>query len=171
MNDYVVWDRKTAKGTPAPRQSKAWDEFEMTAIADGKIILREQDVEAIELMAMSLFEYGTAKRQFTRAVDHGVCLIWNDPKTGLLMKALLDQLALGDMPTIDDLKSMASVAPGELERAIVNFGYDVQGATYIRGLTALGANKPNILLPLVANGPRLVHNSAAVRPSMARERI
>ena len=157
MNDYVIWDHTTSTGKLGPRQGKVWDAFESAAATGHKIILRTQDVEAIELMAWSLFDHGTAKRQFTRAVDHGVCLVWRDQRTGLLMKALLDQIAFGDMPTIDDLKTMASVAPGDLERAIVTLGYDVQGATYTRGLAALGGNKPNILLTCVEKDARIVN--------------
>ncbi len=160
---YAIWNHKTSTGKLGPRNGKAWDEFEMVAVAANKAVLRPQDVEALELMLVSLHEFKTASAQFTRGGDLCVCLVWKDERTGVLMKALLDKVVMDDMPTIDDIKTMASVAPGDAEKAIVTFGYDVQGATYIRGCVALGAPAPNFLLTCVEKEARIVNSDDELR--------
>ena len=161
---YAIWNEpaKTGGGL-APRRGKVWDEFEMVAVADDKAVLRPQDVEALELMLVSLHEFKTASAQFTRGGDLQVCLVWKDERTGVLMKALLDKVVMDDMPTIDDIKTMVSVAPGDAEKAIVTFGYDFQGATYIRGCVALGAPAPNFLLTCVEKEARIVNSKDELR--------
>jgi hypothetical protein len=69
--------------------------------------------------------------------DIEVCLVWDDPETGLRCKARLDAI-WPDRPVIVDVKTTADAC--EFSRSICRYGYHRQAAFYIDGATAvLGA--------------------------------
>jgi len=133
------------------RQGKEWEAFEARELAAGKIILTTAQDQAAKLMVLSIREHATASRLFSRGGAAQAVLVWDEG--GLPCKARLDQLFTDDWPTIGDLKTASSIKTEDLERAIVNYGYDVQAAFYKRGAKALGlGERVNYLLSFIESG-------------------
>jgi hypothetical protein len=69
---------------------------------------------------------------------HEVTAVWRE-KNGILCRARFDALTLdeGGYATIHDWKTTSDATPERLERNIVDMGYHVQAAFYLRGLRLL----------------------------------
>lgn len=150
---YVIWPGKTRAG-------KVWDAFEAQAVLDDKIVLRMVDDTALRLMVTSLREHPIAAKQFERGKERECVMVWYEGD--ILCKSKVDGFCNDDYPTLTDLKTAANISPESIERAVVNFGYDVQNAWYLRGARANEVKDPNFLFTFVETGgttphPRIVN--------------
>jgi PDDEXK-like domain of unknown function (DUF3799) len=118
----------------ADYRSKAAQEARKAALDDGATpILREQYERAAK-MALSVQEQlcGVADFQAMEHREH--VMIWRDIG-GPICRAMVDA---HDASVIWDIKTTeAGLSDGEINRTIVNLGYDLSAAFYIRGMTAL----------------------------------
>lgn len=65
-----------------------------------------------------------------------VTLLWRSE--GVDCKGILDYLTLGDdSAAIDDLKCVADASPKAMQKAIVDYGWDIQAAAYIEAVEIL----------------------------------
>lgn len=127
-SEFAVWTGKT-------RQGKAWETFQAKAANLDQEIVRQVDVDACELMAKSLHEHRAAHNLIKRGGSNETTLVWLEGD--ILCKARIDQLVKDAWMTLGDIKTAASVAPRDFSRAIINHGYHVQAATYMRAAKAL----------------------------------
>lgn len=121
------------------RAGKEWDAFLTAATADGKTVLREQDMEESQAMAKAL----RANPHVRAIIDESGAtfetpLVWADPVTGMRCKGLLDVLCPASR-TLADLKTARSTEIRRFGAAIASLGYHGQLAHYERGVAhALG---------------------------------
>jgi hypothetical protein len=120
--------------------------------AAGRIPLLAKDVAAVHEMAAAIQTHPIAGALF--APGSGMpeqAIVWTEranpavgdgPGTGPVVRcrALVDWLPhpTGGRLILPDFKTCASANPDDVEKAIVRWGYHVQGSFYLRGLRALG---------------------------------
>jgi hypothetical protein len=97
-----------------------------------KEIVTEEQYNTMVGMATALSE-NLAAKQLLRDGRAEVCVVWDDPESGLRCKARADWLKPGIMA---DLKTTMDAS--QFERSIVKFGYHRQMAFYTQGLAANG---------------------------------
>ncbi|MBZ9939180.1 PD-(D/E)XK nuclease-like domain-containing protein [Mesorhizobium sp. BR1-1-16] len=106
--------------------AKAWRADEEEA---GRTVLLPGQLQTIKGMHAALKEHPLIGGAQGRILDGAIeqSLIWQDPMTGIWLKARPDAIptASGDFA---DLKTAASVAPEDLSRAVSDRRYDMQAA-------------------------------------------
>lgn len=105
---------------------------------DDRSILKPDQYEQIKGMVAALPEYAPVAYQFlykARGANE-VCLVWNDPETGLLCKARADAMRPYD-GYAGDLKTCICAAPDEFANCMRSFGYGRQARHYLDGCEAL----------------------------------
>lgn len=143
LGDYVaVFDLDGPFRTKAKRMER--DAF-MAANAD-KIVLRRGRREAetgelhyddIRALASSLRAHPFVDALLASGLAERT-LIWQDEGTGLLCKARPDWIAQsGSVLAVGEIKTTARSAGPRFGEEIARYGYHVQAAWYLRGLTAL----------------------------------
>lgn len=128
--DFDDWKTKAAR--------EARDE----AYAAGSTpILAEQDAQ-IEAMATELNAHPIASNLLDPTAGRPEqTLIWRDRETGVMCRAMLDQLrdpAPGQRLIIADYKTAAEVDPESIAKAMANYAYHCQAAWYVDGAEELG---------------------------------
>lgn len=116
--EYALWEEANAGKTPL----NVSDIATCTGIADGVA-----KSAVAEMLRHSLKE---------------LAFFWTDAETGVFCKGRLDAYTAG---TILDLKTTSGNATSEdFGRAVANFGYHIQAAFYLDGLTAAAAASPEL---------------------------
>jgi hypothetical protein len=77
-----------------------------------------------------------------------VTLAWQDPETGVWLRARPDFLP-AKRRIIPDLKTAADGSPKAFTRTIANFGYHMAAALYLDGITAIFGETPTNWLHVV----------------------
>jgi exodeoxyribonuclease VIII len=126
--------RPTARQVNAKNPSKEsleairfWDQWD--AVHASKIVVKRSDYTRVleigeQVRSLQCREYICGGRS-------QVCLVWNDPQTGLLCKARLDyEQSAGLNHIITDLKTSRSAHPDFWKWAIQKYGYFMQLAWY-----------------------------------------
>lgn len=73
-------------------------------------------------------------------------IFWTDEVTGVECKARLDVLTeIGGEPVIVDYKSTADASESAFQRAVINYGYDLQDAMYSEAVKALTGKTPRFI--------------------------
>lgn len=113
------------------------------AYADGKAPLLEADYQIVLAMAAALRAHPHASKLL--APDSGGAeqtMVWRDERTGVMRRALVDHLphnaTLRGRYVLPDYKTAKSAAPEAIRKAIADYGYHIQGDTYLSGMRALG---------------------------------
>ena len=105
------------------KEAKLWRE---AAIADGKTVITDAELEAITGMARSLGAHPLVKAGILDGyVERS--LIWKDRETGVWLKSRPDCIP-GSGLDVADLKTTVSVATDDLRRTLGAYGYHAQGA-------------------------------------------
>jgi hypothetical protein len=103
--------------------AKLWRE---AALADGKTVITDNELELITGMARSLAAHPLVKAGILDGyVERS--LIWRDEETGVWLKSRPDCVP-NDSGDFADLKTAASVATEDLRRTLGSYGYHCQGA-------------------------------------------
>lgn len=139
-------------------QTRAAREERDAAYAAGKTPVLAEEHDTALTMAQVLLSHDTAGYLFAR--DSGKpeqTLIWRDPVTLVMCRARFDWLrnpGPGRL-IIPDLKSAWTAEPDALRRALVNFGYHLQGGFYSLGAMELGLSQemPAFLLVFQEKDP------------------
>jgi len=116
-------DRRTKAG------KAAWAEFE--ASADGKTVVDQRIFAETSSMVYAAQSHKLAWN-LLRSGNSEVCIVWDDPETGVRCKARLDYLH-GQRPIITDAKSTRDARPEKFERDAYNYGYHQKAAFYFDG--------------------------------------
>jgi len=110
------------------------------AHAEGKTPLLKHQHKIVEEMAAALRQHPWASKLLTARGAAEQTLIWQDKPTGVWRRALVDVLPErgSDRMLLPDYKTAKSAAPEAIRRAIADYGYHIQGDTYLAAVRALG---------------------------------
>lgn len=110
--------------------------------AAGKTPVKPRDAEIVKAMAAELRRHPVASALLDpTAGKPEQTLVWRDPDSGVMCRALVDFLrdpASGLVYVLPDYKTAADVDPESIAKAIASFRYHGQGAWYGDGCEALG---------------------------------
>lgn len=98
------------------------------ARAEGKAPILAKDVPTVQAMAEAVRSHPTAGRLLAQEGRREVSAFWRDDEWGVTRRARYDHLT--DSGINVDLKSTVSVARNDIQRTVVNFGYDLSAAWY-----------------------------------------
>jgi hypothetical protein len=115
-----------------------WDAWE----ADGRTLVSADDYDAYLAMAKSV--RSNQCKIYVTGGEAEVCIVWDDPGTGLRCKGRLDYLLdTGWGMVISDVKTTRFPASARLFRkTIFNLMYDLKAAWYMDGLAAITGQRP-----------------------------
>lgn len=137
-------------------RSKAAQNGAKAARAAGKVPLLPHEYEQARLCADAVLEHPIAGSLFLAGQPER-SLFWRDEHYGVWRRARLDWLpdAWPDRRMIiPDLKTCTSASPSAISKALANYGYYIQAATYTAAVEALGlAADPALVLVFVETVP------------------
>jgi hypothetical protein len=145
-------------------RKKADQDKAKEARAAGKVPLLTAERERAQAIADAVFDHPVAGSLFMGGQPER-SLFWRDEEFGIWRRARLDWLP-GVSPgrmIIPDLKTCKSggASKAEITKAIVNYRYDMQAATYTDAVTALGLDDdPAFLFVFVETEPPHLVNIA-----------
>lgn len=123
-----------------PKEFKDWrtdaaKSWKAEQEAAGKTVLVPDQVEVIKRMAASLHKHPLVRDGLlSGAVEQS--MIWKDAETGLWLKSRPD-VRPAPNAIICDMKTTADASPGECERTMANYGYEMQLALAAIGMREL----------------------------------
>ena len=119
-------------------RTKAAQEEQAAAYAEGKTPLLSKDVRKVEQMATALADHPNAGPLFKGAGMAEASLFWVDPATGVYRRARLDFARLDGpgRPLVVDYKSTANAGPDAFAKSVADFGYFMQDPWYCDGVAA-----------------------------------
>ena len=130
---YVVAprvDRRTKAG------KETWANFESEN--RGKELLDADDFEMCSEICRAIHANTVIGRMLESPGKNEVGIVWQDEKTGLLCKALLDRITTyAGWTCVMDLKTCEDARPGAFGRDCYTYGYYLQAPFYLAGLNAL----------------------------------
>jgi hypothetical protein len=128
----------------------------MADLYGGKSILSAGDMSAVRAMAASLMAHRGAAGLLAKGMAE-MSGFWVDQETGIMCKFRPDWIAQdaeGRYIGMVDAKKARSASKDAFQRAITNFGYDVQAAFYTDGMKALtGRTVPFYFAPVEDAAP------------------
>ncbi len=108
-------------------------EDEYNRLYGAKIILKQDQMDALTAMRESVFKHGGAAKMLAKGEAES-SLYWTDEITGLKCRIRPDWLFDGGMA---DLKSCVSASKADFAKAVANLGYDIEAAFYVDGMKAV----------------------------------
>jgi hypothetical protein len=119
----------------------------------GAIPLKPRQWDMVHLMALALRRHKLASALLS--ADQGVAeqtIVWQDPQTGVMCRALLDQLRhpapAGQPFFVPDYKTAESAHPDKVAKSLGDWGYHLQGWFYRQACIAAGRG-PDVRFALV----------------------
>lgn len=125
----------------------------------GLIPLLTKDYEAAKVVADAVRRDRYAAKLLAEGTGLAEqTLVWQDPETKVMCRAMLDWLPTKGRVAVD-VKTCPSASPAKLPKHIADFGYHIQAAHYLDGMRALGiAAKPALVFVFVEkDAPHLVN--------------
>lgn len=120
-------------------KSKAAQDTRKEAHAAGKVPILAKDHATAQAMAKQVLEHDTAGALFSKG-DPEVSGYWHDPETGIRCRFRTDWLHPGRNRIIAvDYKTSISASPVKFAKHCAEYGYHLQAAWYLDGLTETGA--------------------------------
>lgn len=139
---------------------KAAREARDEAYAAGKVPLLTDELERTQNAADAVRAHPVAGPLFGRPGAAEQTLVWRDPITGVMCRAMLDKPVPGQRFIVADLKTCQSAEPDAIAKSIASYGYHQQGDFYLAGVKALGLHQgvePAFVLVFVEiNAPHLI---------------
>lgn len=99
------------------------------AEAEGKVVLKPEQLAAAERMADAVLTHRKASRLLTSPGRSEASMFWRDPAYDVIRRCRWDRL--GDDGIGVDLKTGRSADPDTLPKHIVEYGYDLSAAWYL----------------------------------------
>jgi hypothetical protein len=120
-------------------RTKAAKEQRDAAYAAGRVPVLEHEYEAVRRVVDAVRNHPVAGPLLDRDGPVEQVLVWQDPETGVMCRAMLDkQVTDGPRLIAVDLKSAASAEPTSVSKSVHSYGYNQQADWYNAGLKALG---------------------------------
>lgn len=129
--EVVVVDAASWRGKDAA-------EAQEKARAEGKAPILAKQVPIVQAMAASVRAHPTASRLLAEPGKPEVSAFWHDDEWDVTRRARFDKLT--DSGINVDLKSCISVARNDIQRTVVNYGYDLSTAWYEDVARGLGVD-------------------------------
>lgn len=127
-------DRRTKLG------KETWAAFE--AEQAGRTLVPPDEHACVRAWRDAVWSHPTAAALLSGAKHREVAVVWRHPRTGLLVKSLLDLISTFDGWTwIPDLKTTRDASPRAFANDIARFEYHAQTALYLNGCNAI-AERP-----------------------------
>lgn len=104
----------------------------------GKLILKPDDFDKIQGILKSLLRNKTASRLISDGAAEE-SFFWTDPETKIQMKCRPDFLREGHI--IVDVKSTTDASTDSFKKDVANYGYFIQAAVYLDGVTEVTGQK------------------------------
>nr|WP_246298530.1 PD-(D/E)XK nuclease-like domain-containing protein [Nocardioides panaciterrulae] len=108
------------------------------AEAEGKVVLKPEQLAAAERMADAVFTHPKASRLLTSPGRSELSMFWRDPAYDVIRRCRWDRL--GDDGIGVDLKTSRTSDPAALPKHIVEYGYDLSAAWYLDVAAGLGVD-------------------------------
>jgi hypothetical protein len=106
------------------------------AEAEGKVVLKPEQLAAAERMADAVFTHRIAGPLFTARGRSEVSMFFHDPTFDVVRRCRWDRLTNTGIGI--DLKTSHSADPKVLPKHIVDYGYDLSAANYLAVAAGLG---------------------------------
>jgi hypothetical protein len=134
-------------GAVKPRATKAYSEWSKGVEADGKTILRAEQVQTVCDMAAAIRAHPQAARLLERAPEREVSFIWERDDRRCRGRAdMLGELVLADVKVTRDLRRFSPWVVSDLK-------YHVQAGWYVQGLEALGHKIAHVFFIAIETRP------------------
>jgi exodeoxyribonuclease VIII len=130
---YVVWNG-------GRRAGRNWEDFALSATAQGQEILTTADYDAVRAMADAVRNHPACRNYFDHAIEVEAVRRWTDNGTGTNCKARLDAVPFDAV--VLDLKSARDYDPRRFTAKAWDLGYQHQMAWYRRGQAAKVGRSP-----------------------------
>lgn len=124
--DAASWRTKDAKAA------------QTAARAEGKAPILAKDVATVKAMAEAVRNHPTASQLLAQPGRPELSAFWADDEWGITRRCRVDYLT--DSGINVDLKSIVSVAPHSIQRATIDFGYDLSASWYEDVLRGVGVD-------------------------------
>lgn len=131
----------------ATKAQADWHAERAAAIEAGKVVLKHDEAETVKAMARALLANPFAAAALANG-ESEVTLVWQDPETGVWLRARPDFLPHKRL-IVPDLKTAADGSPRAFARQIANFGYAQSAALYSDGIKAVFGALPTNWLHVV----------------------
>jgi hypothetical protein len=119
---------------PETRRGKAWSDLYAECNEQGKVLLTEADYDQAQEMADACLKNHAAHHFLTHSeLIAEASFFAEDADTGLELKTRPDGLLL-DHGIVIDIKTCQDASPRGFEKAVRQFGYDLQAAFYLHVL-------------------------------------
>ena len=119
---------------PETRRGKAWSDLYEDCKAQGKLLLTEADYDQATAMSEACMKNFAANHFLTHSeLIAEASFFAEDPEIGLELKTRPDGL-LKDHGIVIDIKTCQDASPRGFEKAVRQFGYDIQAAFYLHVL-------------------------------------
>jgi len=122
------------------RRTKAGKEAWAAAEADGKKLLKPDELDQIDRMHQSLLSHPGARKALKSAGKAEQSIFAVDPATGLEMKCRPDYLT--DSGWVIDLKTTTDASVESFTKSTANFRYHVQAAWYLHVIQTATGERP-----------------------------
>lgn len=127
-------DLLASNGAASTKAAKEWI---AQARADGKIVMKAEDLAVIDAMAAKVEEHADAAALLAEG-EPETSFCWRDEATGLLLRGRADWITTyGDVPVVVDYKTTTDANPDAFRWEAGRFGYHMQDAWYREGLDHL----------------------------------
>jgi hypothetical protein len=150
FDDDTILRPPTIAGYTYNGNRKDWRDWNAKQQKAGKTIITPKMAEEITGMIIALGQFPLVQQGLLGGAPER-SLIWKDPR-GFYKKARPDEIA-NDSGDFCDLKTTRSVTWRDLQRTIVEYGYDQQAAFVIEGAIALGLPVQSFTLLFVESKP------------------
>lgn len=150
------------------------------AEAEGKVVLKPEQLSAAERMADAVLTHRHAARLLASPGRSEVSMFWQDPVHDVIRRCRWDRLT--DAAIGVDLKTAASADPATLPKRIVEYGYDLSAAWYLEvaagldielaayALVFVEATEPHPVVVAELSGPFLDRGAALARKALTAYR-
>jgi len=108
------------------------------AYAAGQVPMLAPEMDRVRAAAQAVRAHPVAGPLFARPGPVEQTLVWRDPITRVMCRAMLDKQIPGARLIVVDLKTGKSAEPGAVSKAIATYGYHQQGDFYLTGAKFLG---------------------------------
>ncbi len=143
LHDYVLEPELFKKlyviAPPINKNKLVFKEMKKEIERCGKTLVDAKDMDALAEMAHALHAHPDAKGFLPKTnpeVQVETSYFWTDPATGLRCKCRTDT-RIPSLRKPGDLKSCRSAKEEDFARDIMNYGYDIQDASYTSGMNTM----------------------------------
>jgi len=136
FDEEVLVVPKVDKRTKAGKAE--WAAFEQRS--QGRMLVKADEYDALSAIKRNCLNHPTVTEILHSEGANEISLLWKDPELGVLCKGRLDRIAAlgGTQAIVVDLKTIGRPAASRTcERVSYDFGYHVQAAMYLHGLSVL----------------------------------